>query len=211
MKLLVFDTETTGKIGKIEWKLPINKETVEHFPYVVQFSFMLFNTETYKYTTYDYVIKVPTTVDICEEVVAIHGITKGRSRVIGDSFKDIYSIFEECEKQCDMVIAHNSEFDTKMIRVECARNGIPYTITKPVYCTMKSTTQMCKLPKPKNKNPLSKDYKWPALNELHYFLFQEDASGLHNSMVDVIVCLRCYMKVMHTVDICEKVKKLKCV
>lgn len=211
MKLLVFDTETTGKIGKMEWLLPITEETVKDFtfPYVVQFSFLLFDTENYKYTEFDYVIKVP--VDICEEVVAIHGITKGRSNATGYSFKDIYEIFSECEKQCDLLIAHNSMFDTKMIRIECARNGIPCKLAKPIYCTMMSTTKMCKLPKPKNLNPLSTNYKWPTLTELHYFLFQEHAEGLHNSMVDVIVCLRCYMKVMHNVDICEKVKKLKCV
>ena len=84
-----------------------------------------------------------------------------------------------------------------MLKAECLRHEIPYTITKPIYCTMMSTTKLCKL------------NKWPKLEELHRFLFKEDAKGLHNSMIDVIVCLRCYIKVMHNIDICEKVKKLR--
>jgi hypothetical protein len=40
-------------------------------------------------------------------------------------------------------------------------------------------------------------------------LFQEEAANLHSSMIDVLVCTRCYMKLMHGVDVCEKVKKLK--
>jgi DNA polymerase III epsilon subunit-like protein len=207
MKLLVFDTETTGKPPKV----PVLKETVGLWPYIVQLSFLLFDTETYKYQQFDHVIKVPDEIEIVQEVVAIHGITKGRNRKIGYSFTDIYKIFEVCEQSCDLIVAHNANFDLNMLRAECLRNAIPFTVTRPTYCTMWATTRMCKLHKPSNINPLSKDYKWPSLKELHFFLFQEEATGLHNSLIDVIVCLRCYMKVMHKVDICEKVKKLKCI
>jgi hypothetical protein len=36
--------------------------------------------------------------------------------------------------------------------------------------------------------------KWPRLSELHKHLFHEEATGLHNSMMDVLVCLKCYLK-----------------
>jgi len=208
MKLLIFDTETTGKIEKPYCKLPINDETVKEFPfpYVVQLSFILFDTQTYKYSDFDYVIKVPDMVDISEEVVDIHGITKGRSRATGHSFKDIYEIFKVCLQQCDMIIAHNIVFDLKMLRIECIRHKIPFIVTKPTYCTQMSTIRLCNLPFVYKKG----NGKWPSLKELHYFLFHEEATGLHNSMIDVIVCLRCYMKVMHKVDICKTIKKLKC-
>ena len=36
--------------------------------------------------------------------------------------------------------------------------------------------------------------KWPTLLELHKHLFDTIPDNLHNSIVDVLVCLRCYLK-----------------
>ena len=191
MRLLVFDTETTNKPPSVE----LTPTTIDLWPYIVQFSFMLIDTDTYKYTDYDYVIqcKVPIENDF------IHGITTSMNKTIGYSFSSIYPIFEECMKQSDLLIGHNIEFDINMIRAECFRNHILWRCDKPFYCTMKSTTQLCALPR----------FKWPTLKELHSHLFQETPSNLHNSMIDVWTCLRCYLKVMHNVDIVEKKKKIR--
>jgi DNA polymerase III epsilon subunit-like protein len=189
MKLLVFDTETTG----LPPKVPVLEETLNDWPNIVQLSWMTFDTETYKYTEYDYVITSP-----CEiKNDHIHGITTSMNKAIGFPFKPVYSIFKECLYTCDLVIGHNIRFDINMLHVECLRNGIVWTNNKPTYCTMMATTRMCKL------------NKWPRLSELHQHLFHEDAENLHNSMIDVIVCLRCYLKIMYGVDVCERVKKLR--
>lgn len=42
--------------------------------------------------------------------------------------------------------------------------------------------------------------KWPKLSELYFALFGENPTGLHNSMMDVLVCLRCYLKMRHNFD-----------
>jgi hypothetical protein len=84
-----------------------------------------------------------------------------------------------------------------MIAAECLRYNIPFSLKKPTICTMKSTTQMCKLPK----------MKWPNLNELHCKLFNETVPYLHNSIIDVIVCLRCYYWIVFKKDLFE-LKKL---
>jgi DNA polymerase-3 subunit epsilon len=189
MKLLVFDTETTDKTPS----LPILPETISEWPYIVQLSFILFDTDTYKFTEYDYVISAPVLI----ENDHIHGITTSMNKVRGFSFQSIFPIFQECIKQCDMIVGHNIRFDINMLRAECCRHNIVWELCKPTYCTMMGTTKMCKL------------NKWPRLEELHRFLFHEDAKDLHNSMIDVIVCLRCYMKIMHNMDICERIKKLR--
>jgi len=193
MRLLVFDTETTDKPPSITL-LP---ETVEFWPSIVQWSFVLFDTDTYKYTEYDYVIhcNVPIEND------HIHGITTSMNKQMGYSFSFIFPIFEECMKQADLVIGHNIDFDLNMIKAEYFRNGLTFTCTKPTYCTMKNTTRLCALPK----------YKWPTLKELHFHLFQETPSNLHNSMIDVWACLRSYLKIMNHTDLLEDIKKLKIV
>ena len=82
--------------------------------------------------------------------------------------------------------------------VECEQN-LTFTMDKPTYCTMKTTTKICALPR----------CKWPTLKELHFHLFQETPSNLHNSMIDVWACLRCYLKIMTQKDLLEEIKKLR--
>jgi hypothetical protein len=36
--------------------------------------------------------------------------------------------------------------------------------------------------------------KWPTLLEFHQHLFNSVPENLHNSIVDVLVCLRCFLK-----------------
>jgi DNA polymerase III epsilon subunit-like protein len=191
MKIIVFDTETTNKPPPV----PVLSETIDFWPHIVQLSFILFDTETFHYKEYDYVIQCAVPI----ENDHIHGITTSMNKARGYTFTDILPIFELCMNQCELIIGHNIEFDMNMIRAECLRNDIPFEFTKPFYCTMKSTTRICKLPR----------MKWPTLKELHFHLFQEDAKNLHNSMIDVIVCLRCYLKLMQDIDICEKIKRLR--
>ena len=51
--------------------------------------------------------------------------------------------------------------------------------------------------------PIGVIIKYPKLMELHKHLFNTIPDGLHNSMVDVLVCLRCYGKIKHNVDFNE--------
>ena len=191
MKWLIFDTETTGLPPKHRLLHP---ETIQDWPYIVQFSFILFDTETLKTTEYDYVIKAPY---VPEESTKIHGITQSMNREQGFPFICIYDIFKLCVEQCDVIIGHNVEFDIKMLEVECMRNSMQYSIQKPIVCTMKSTTKMCNLP----------NMKWPTLNELHRSLFDTSVIHLHNSIIDVIVCMRCYYWITYKKDLFELVKK----
>jgi DNA polymerase III epsilon subunit-like protein len=49
---------------------------------------------------------------------------------------------------------------------------------------------------------IKKFTRWPRLAVLYNTLFNKDTPpNLHNSMVDVMVCLRCYVKMRHNIDI----------
>jgi DNA polymerase III epsilon subunit-like protein len=192
MLWLIFDTETSG----LPPKKPLTIDVVNEWPHIVQFSFILFNTDTLKVTEYDYIIKAPF---ISEESTQIHGITLSMNKAQGFSFPCIYDIFKLCLDQCDLLIGHNIQFDIQMLQAECLRYTIPFDLTKPTVCTMKSTTQMCNLPR----------MKWPTLNELHRTLFNTSVIDLHNSIIDVIVCLRCYYWIVYKQDLFELVKKYK--
>lgn len=188
MKILVLDTETTDKPPKISL-LP---GTVDFWPSIVQISFILLDDTTYKYTSYDYVIKTSRPIENSH----IHGITKSMNTVRGYDFADIYAIYTLCIQQADLVIGHNLSFDLNMIRAECYRNKVEYVAPRLTYCTMMSTRYVCNLP----------NHKWPTLRELHLALFQEEATQLHNSLKDCLVCLRCYLYLMSGVDLLDKHK-----
>jgi len=197
MRLLVFDTETTGLPPR---GAPPNPET---YPHIVQMSFLFVDTETDRVKEFDYIIKVA--VPIPEETTAIHGITQERSQKSGFDFVDIFNILRELLVQCDLVVGHNIEFDVNMLRAECMRHKVAFDIPMNLFCTMRRSTELCGLisargyPKP------------PKLSELYTHLFKEDRppKDLHNALTDVYVCLRCFYMVQLERDLPPGV--LKCI
>jgi DNA polymerase III epsilon subunit-like protein len=179
---LVFDTETSGLPSKGS---PLDPAC---WPFIVQFSFVFFDTETSKYEAHDYIIKGP--FELCEEVVKIHGITKKRSDNCGLYFKDVVQIFLLYLKRAEFLIAHNLDFDLNMLRVECKRNDVPFddSMLPMQYCTMKKNKTRCGLVA---KNGFPKN---PKLSELYLHLFGECPESFHNSMVDTYACMRCFYK-----------------
>ena len=201
MKVLVFDTETTG--------LPTEKNPsimdTDKWPHIVQLSYIYYDTETK--TTIDcrdYIIKIPTNVIISPESIAIHKITSAICDDEGVSIKAVLGKFNACLNECDLVVGHNISFDKRVIMVESIRNTMKQYFTtigvrKPEYCTMKNSVDLCKIP------VTSKDgevyFKFPKLSELHNHLFNCVPKGLHNAMADVLICLRCYVFIKHKYDI----------
>ena len=197
MRLTIFDTETTGlpKKGYV-----LSPETLDGWPEIVQLSWIVYDTVTKKINEFDFILKVK---EIPIETTLIHGITTSRSHMSGYPFEMILQIFQICVDTSDLIIAHNFSFDWDVIQAECLRRNISFTCATPSYCTKLATTKLCNLQK------IGGGLKWPKLEELHYFLFKEKASNLHNAMIDVLVCFRCYMMIMHKEDICVTHKKLR--
>ena len=120
--------------------------------------------------------------------------------------------FEIAYKQCDCIVAHNMEFDIEIILAEIERNRTEilsrapqcFTLFQPVYervsnieryCTMRKGTNICNIAIPSKTEGKPPRKKWPKLSELHSHLFNgEQAKGLHNSFIDVMICLKCYLK-----------------
>jgi DNA polymerase-3 subunit alpha len=108
MKVLVFDTETTNLIKK-----DLNDI------YIIQLSWILFETNTYEQEENDYVLKVPVKI----KNSLIHGITKNMSDN-GYYISEIIDIFLEDVKKCDVLVGHNLQFDINMIEIELNRLGL---------------------------------------------------------------------------------------
>ena len=72
---------------------------------------------------------------------------------------------------------------------------------KNVFCTLKQSIELCAI---KTTDKFGKEYdKWPKLSELHEKLFGVVPNNLHNSFNDILVTLRCFIKLKFNNDLCK--------
>lgn len=209
MKILVFDTETTNILPN---NVPIMRQFLKMFPYIVQLSFVLYDTELDKTYFYDYVIKIPDNIEITPESIQLHGITREVMNEKGIDIRVALNEFRKCYLNCDTLVAHNLKFDNTMITIESMRNNIGRIINiidpkKIHYCTMNKSIHLCNIIVKKN----DKTYKkFPKQLELHQKLFKEKIKEekLHDSSIDILLCLRCYFMMAYEKDILESSKSI---
>lgn len=203
MIILVFDTETTGLP---EGRNPSIKET-KKWPHMIQLSYIMYDTKKNKILEcVDEIVKLPSDVNISEESITLHGISRDISNTKGKSVVYILNQFNKCLKTADKVVGHNISFDKRIIMVESIRNRMSQYFTKdgvrkPEYCTMKCSVDLCKIEAVGRGG--EKYFKYPNLGELYKKLFNTTVKNVHNSMIDIILCLRCYCKMEYRNDIKE--------
>lgn len=199
MKIIVFDTETSG--------LPcVGKQTT-----IVQFSYVIYDCDTNEIIKEsDHIIRQPVGFIIPNDSINIHNITNEMCLQQGVDLMNILNEFIKDTQDCYRVIGHNVQFDIRMILMslkefvphnpyECknVNRKIKYVetmIIPKLYCTMMRGIDLCKLPKMRKTGETMTSYKYPKLSELHVKLFGDCPNGLHNALVDVNVCLRCYIE-----------------
>lgn len=201
-KILVFDTETTG--------LPKSRNASmfksEDWPHVVQLSFMLYDAaQNMIVDSGDYITKLPDGVEIEPGAAAVHGITHEKCEREGIPLSDALSHFNRLGADADVFVAHNISFDKRQLIVESTRLRMKHPFGergnwRPVFCTMKETTNMCKIAV-KSERTGEVYYKYPKLSELHTHMFGYVPGGLHDSMADILICLRCYFSLVYQRDL----------
>lgn len=209
-RLLIFDTETTGLFPKYFNPTEQNiKNDIATLPYIVQFSCILFETKQMRIIdTLNEVVKLPDEVNISQESINVHGITRAKSNM-GVSILECIDRFNELYNAADIIVAHNFKFDAQMIKVECVRNDKQYFLgntQKTIYCTMQNSIDLCNIIV---KNKLGDYKKFPKLEELHEKLFQMVPHNLHDSYHDILITLRCFLKMSNNIDVFEKNVNIK--
>ena len=139
MKLLIFDTETTG--------LPINKRQSalskpNNWPHIVSISWVILDSKTSKIIKEENHIIKPLNWTIPEEATNIHGITSE----IAENGEDLSKVIRQfMSDPCDMIVAHNAEFDMNVLinAIVWDLGMEPPSFPKQI-CTMKLTTNNTK-------------------------------------------------------------------
>ncbi len=181
MKYLFFDTETTGlsktaNLVSIAWLMANDYGVTLHSEY--------------------HIIK-PAGWIIPEESIKIHKITQTHAEKYGAELSDVINRFLWYVNESDVLVAHNIQFDQKIIN-NTLKYNLGKTLTlddykKRMFCTMTSSKEFVSKPSKTGK------FKNPTLGEMYIELFGKEPSGvLHNALTDVQVMVQCFYKLWGT-------------
>ncbi len=197
MKILFFDVETTG-LPKAS--LPLNDP---HQPHITQLGFILDinNIEAVAVDTFikpnNWPIQADSGTGIGKIASELTGITQDMCEDHGIPIADAVEMFIIAAENADMLVCHNTAFDSKLLAMEYSRlvADVPPRIVlcgKPLLCTMKTATPICQIKKKDGKA----GFKWPKLSEAMMFFFEEELEGAHSAIVDIRATRRVFYKLV---------------
>lgn len=213
MKILVFDTETTGLP---EWSQP---SEAPQQPHLVEIAAILFDDSVQVETFHALVKPAGWEWDADNEAFKTHGITVERCMAEGIPESEAVAGFLALHAKADMRVGHNESFDARILRIALKRygngafdkeTGSPFWTqmsqefkdaiadafkAAPKYCTCNSAKPIMKLP-PTEKmlaNPRFRNsHKPPNLQEAHKHFLGSEFDGAHGALADAQACARVY-------------------
>ena len=178
---LFFDTETTG-LPK-SWNAPVTN--LNNWPRLVQLACLWQDQNGNILAKGDWIIK-PEGFSIPANSTAVHRISNEKALQAGHPLLEVLQEFAHQVSQANCLVAHNLNFDEKVLGAEFLRHNLPNCLlSKDKICTMQKATNFCQIPG-------AYGYKWPKLSELHYKLFGSDFAEAHNAAVDIQATARCF-------------------
>lgn len=180
---LFIDCETTGLPRR--WNAPIHD--VDDWPRAVQIAWLLYDEGSQLLESVSCLVR-PVGFTIPREAQRIHGITTERAINDGLPLQTILTELDAASGRSSIIVAHNIAFDYPVISAEYLRLGLRSPLGgKDLVCTMKASTEFCRLPG-------RRGYKWPTLAELHYALFRTPYVEAHDAGADVATCAKCFFE-----------------
>ena len=188
---LFFDTEASG--------LPLFSEPSESpgQPHIVQLGAVLVDLDTWaEISSLDVIVK-PEGWTIPDDVAAIHGITTERALAVGVPESLAVELLLELHKQAGFRVAHNEQFDARIVRIACMRFFDEATADEwkagKAECTQQLSTPILKLP-PTEKMKAAKRFhhKSANLREAYQFFTGLELQNAHSAIADVRGCMAVY-------------------
>ena len=179
MQYIAFDFETSGlPVGR----RPLTSETVGQYDTcrAVSLSAARFSNRGRLIDTFDTIIQ-PLDFEISQGSINVHGITREHAMRDGRPFTEVFIDFMKfIGPRSRILIAHNAQFDTSVLKSEMIRNNIDLKLIEDI--NFRCTLEMYK----------ERFLKPIKLGVLYKELFGVDFDNAHNSLADCIACGRVY-------------------
>lgn len=184
MLICAFDTETDGL------RAPIH---------IVQIAAVLVDTDDARELAHFSLVVRPDGYEVPAEAAAIHGITTETALRVGVPLVVALAALTQLWSIADRRVAHNAEYDERVVRGEMERLGRASAVrTPPLICTKVLAEPVLRLPP--TERMIAAGYgdrfKAPSLAECVRALFGEEMLGAHGALADTRYCARVYLELM---------------
>lgn len=208
--ILFLDTETTDKI---DYRLPVDHPSQPHIVQLA--AYLANDDETCDHVASVNAVIKPRGWTISPGAQAVHRLALDYCYAFGEEIEDVLTRVVDLCKQANCAVSvndpigdatsqivstttisslvcHNFDFDYRMLlrdiatsKLSSPRDTIAALSALRPFCTMRSMTNICKLP-----GRSRGQYKWPKLSEAYEFMFNTLPSpeAAHTAMGDVLTC-----------------------
>jgi DNA polymerase III subunit epsilon len=181
MKYAIIDTETSGLF---DFSKPADADGQ---PRLASLSMILLNEQDEEHTV-DFYVK-PDGWTLGEEAAAVNGLTMEMLETHGVPVADVLDAYVKTIDDGYVIVAFNSQFDTKVMRGELRRAEIDDRFERtPTICCMRASTDIVRVPRKSGKG-----FKFPNLGEACEY-FGIVLEGAHTASGDARGCLEIFRK-----------------
>lgn len=119
------------------------------------------------------------------EATSVNGLTQDLLTTHGVPVREVLWRYAEEIGRGAIIVAHNAQYDTKIMRAELRRAGMDdlYGETRTI-CTMKTLEPMLRIPKANGRG-----WKWPKLSEAVWHCLGRDHANAHGALPDAMAAL----------------------
>lgn len=186
VKVLVFDTETTGLFKK-------RKDDHPEQPWIVQLGAVLFDLKDDRFSkTLNTLVIPPPSAQIDEENYAhaerVHGISLESIYANGRSTEEVLKELRDMRQEADIVAAFNFSFDSRIVR--CAEQRTHQTFRDdPVLGHPEEVAHHCIMLHAQAAMRVS---RYPSLSKAYEHYFGVPLVGAHDALADAVAAAQLY-------------------
>ena len=187
IKYIFFDSESNG----LPREPRLGVSFTSNWPRMIQLAWIVTDENGNVLKRQSHII-YPQGFNIIEPIEKLTRITTERAQCEGVDLYSVLTEFMEDVNDAKLLIAHNIDFDKRVVGCELYRENMDYDslLNKSMVCTMQKSTNFCAIP----SNSNHPGYKWPKLEELHMKLFGTTFSGAHDALADVEATKKCFFE-----------------
>lgn len=193
MRVLVFDTESTGLIRTTSYS-DVNN------PYLASLAVLLYDTEANRIVSSLNTTIYPEGWVMSSEAEAVNGLSTQYLQDTGVPSQAVIPLFMPITSKADLVVGHNVVFDIKIMSAALWRHIIiehsenfahevitKHWLTKPAFCTMKESRREVQALDKRGR------VKAPTLTETYKHFFGKDLDRAHSANADAVATLEIYL------------------